>query len=169
MAGITGKSGPGYAYADMSGWPGGAGAGGGGDMFGLDPNMLREAMLEGLWQRREAFGEGMLAKKQTRKLGAKRAKWEEEDRSSALERRGRPQRRDLAREREVAQTQAVTGRVPATRVFIGGSGFDTPDPLKMTGAQRQMFLPREEAKMLPSSDDAYSAMMRDQQRRTGRY
>jgi len=157
MARIYSESGPGYTRTMAPGWDTGGGggmAGGGGPLSGLssalDPNLLRDALLQSLGQREAAFGEMMAGKKQARQLAGEEGKRRKEtyktERRRGARREGEeaPYRRkalETGQARDIAETQAATGRVPTRMSTIGTQTFATPDPLKMTGAQRARFLP----------------------------
>jgi hypothetical protein len=156
--------------------------GGGGALAGissaLDPNMLRDALLQGLAQRNEAFDLWKTGQKQALAERGAESKRKRETYRTERTRRGRreaeeaPYRRkamETGQARDIAETQAATGRAPKRRVFVmGAGGFDTPDPLRMTGAQRSRFLPgqatlgggptRQELSGL-ASDQAFDAML----------
>jgi len=158
MARTYSESGPGYTRTTIPGWdagqPGGGMAAGGG-LAGLssalDPNLLRDAMLQSLQQREAAFTETMAGKRQARGLAKEEGKRRKETYKTERRRAGRreledaPYRRkglETAQARDIAETQALTGRVPTRTSFVmGAGGFQTPDQLKMTGAQRARFLP----------------------------
>jgi hypothetical protein len=162
-------------------------AGGGGALAGLssalDPNLLRDAMLQSLQQRDAAFTETMAGKRQARALAGEEGKRRKETYRTERRRSGRREaqeaptrRRGIARAeaRDVAETESATGRVPTRMSTIGMQTFATPDPLKMTGAQRARFLPGGASLSgMPArtdlaglgSDAAFSAMLEaDRQR-----
>ena len=157
MARIYSESGPGYTRTTAPGWDaaGGGGMAAGGALSGLssalDPNLLRDALLQSLGQREAAFGEMMAGKKQARQLAGEEGKRRKEtyktERRRGARREGEeaPYRRkalETGQARDIAETEALTGRVPTRTSFImGAGGFQTPDQLKMTGAQRARFLP----------------------------
>jgi hypothetical protein len=140
--------------------------------------MLREALLSGLQQRDEAFGLWKTGQKQA--LAERGAESKRRKQTYESDRRGRrrreaeeaPYRRkglETAQARDIAETQAATGRAPTRTSFImGAGGHTTTDPLKMTGAQRARFLPnqstmvggptRTEISGL-ASDQAFNAML----------
>lgn len=189
---ISSTSGPGftrtsYDGASGAGFPlaaGGAGALSGLSSF-LDPALLREAMLQGLNQRAQGFAEWQANQEQQRKIAAAQEGRAATESAYSLSQRQKADREAArkryelaplertaaanAQARDVAQTQAITGRAPQRRVsFIGSPAFDTTDPLAMTGAQRQAFLPGgNELSSVPtrqdleglSSDAAFNAML----------
>jgi hypothetical protein len=150
----------------------------------LDPNLIRSAMLQGLEQRERGFEAWLAGKEQARYLAdqdelrrREEAKETAADRKTARRREGRGRAvaepyerrgRELASARDTAQTEALTGRVPTRMSTIGMQTFATPDPLKMSGAQRMQFLPGNNA-LRPeptrmdlgglTSDAAFAAMI----------
>lgn len=196
------ESGTGYL---RSGWPSGGGvaAPGGGAVGGgganplaslssaLDPNLLREAMLMGLEQRRLGFAEWQQNQRQQRDLASnedrrratsaaieadayKTGKGERRAEASE-ERKARKGARDRAAARDVAETRAVTR--PAPKKFISGPGIlpgYVVDPNAMSGAARQAYLPQN-AGLQGSvsrfdldgigSDAAWAAMIADDRQR----
>ena len=141
-----GPSGAHVASVDADGamGAGGGAPGAGGGGFAADPN----AMFAALFPLAQGAAEEKLAMS---RLARENASFDlgQKKKKSRGARVNNPVRDDPftkkmkgnALARDVAETQAATGRVPTRMSTIGMQTFATPDPLKMTGAQRARFLP----------------------------
>jgi hypothetical protein len=123
---------------------GGTAAGAGGGGFAADPNAMFAALFplaQGAAEEKLAMSRLArenakfdLAEKKKKSRGARVSPYATEDPFTK-------RMKENALARDVAETQAATGRVPTRMSTIGMQTFATPDPLKMTGAQRARFLP----------------------------
>lgn len=132
--------------ADPGMAPGGGAAGGGGG-FAPDANAMFSALFplaQGAAQEKLAMSrlsrEGMALDLKEKKEASRR-KPRSLDRGQSVHALRQAQERAGAR--DVAETQAVTGRAPTRMSTVGMQTFATPDALKMTGAQRSRFMPNE--------------------------
>jgi hypothetical protein len=125
----------------------GGAEGGGAVNPALDPNAMFAALFplaQGAAQEKLAMSkmarESMgLDLKEKRRASLRRTKSLDRGQAAFAQR----QAMNRAGERDVAETQAITGRGPTRMSTVGMQTFATPDALKMTGAQRARFLPNE--------------------------